>query len=338
MRYENVLENARGNVGPICMACPVCNGKACSNKIPGPGSKGAGTVFNRNYEGWQKYFVNLDTICENKDTDTSFSFFGHKFDIPVFAAPIGAMKMHYGEKYDDSEYNEILIKACKEAGIAAWTGDGVDYNIVINAVRSIKAAGGLGIPTIKPWNRDLVFEKLDMANDASPIAVAMDIDAAGLPFLKKMTPPAGSKTVEELREIVEYAKMPFIVKGIMTVKGAEKAIEAGAAGIVVSNHGGRVLDGCPATADVLPRIADAVKGRMMIIVDGGIRTGLDVFKALALGADCVLIGRPFVTMVYGGGTDGVKLYVNKLKDELKDTMTMCGVHNLSEIKKEMIMY
>ena len=171
---------------------------------------------------------------------------------------------------------------------------------------------------------------------ADPIAIAMDIDAAGLPFLKNLTPPAGSKTVEELRQIAEKAEKPFILKGIMTVAGAKKALEAGASGIVVSNHGGRVLDQCPATAEVLPAIADAVGGQMTILVDGGIRTGMDVFKALALGADAVLIGRPFVNMVYGGGAEGVQVYVDKLKAELADTMAMCGAHCLADIKRSMI--
>ena len=89
------------------------------------------------------------------------------------------------------------------------------------------------------------------------------------------------KTVDELRQIAELAGRPFILKGIMTVNGAKKALEAGASGIVVSNHGGRVLDQCPATAEVLPAIADAVGGKMTILVDGGIRTGMDVFKAAA---------------------------------------------------------
>ena len=107
----------------------------------------------------------------------------------------------------------------------------------------------------------------------------MDVDAAGLPFLKNMTPPAGSKSVAELAEIVKLAEHPFIVKGVMTVKGALKAKEAGAAAIVVSNHGGRVLDQCPATAEVLPEIAEALKGSgVKILVDGGIRSGVDVFK------------------------------------------------------------
>jgi 4-hydroxymandelate oxidase len=164
----------------------------------------------------------------------------------------------------------------------------------------------------------------------------MDIDAAGLPFLKNLTPPAGSKTVEELRQIAQMAGKPLILKGIMTVRGARKALEAGAAGIVVSNHGGRVLDQCPSTAEVLPAIADAVGGKMTVLVDGGIRSGLDVFKALALGADAVLIGRPFVTMVYGGGAEGVRVYTDRLKAELADTMAMCGAHSLAEIRRDML--
>ena len=164
----------------------------------------------------------------------------------------------------------------------------------------------------------------------------MDIDAAGLPFLKNLTPPAGSKTVEELAEIIQAAGVPFIVKGVMTAKGALKAKKAGAAAIVVSNHGGRVLDQCPATAEVLPEIADAVGGSMKILVDGGIRNGSDVFKALALGADGVLIARPFVTAVYGGAEEGVAELVNRIGGQLKDTMAMCGAHSLAEITRDMV--
>ena len=100
--------------------------------------------------------------------------------------------------------------------------------------------------------------------------------------------------------------------------------------------GGRVLDHCPATAEVLPEIADAVGGKMTIFVDGAVRSGMDIFKALALGADAVLIGRPFVTAVYGGGEEGVQCYVQKLKAELADTMRMCGAHSLAEIDRSMI--
>lgn len=335
MTYQEILKNARTCVGPYCKACPVCNGIACGNLVPGPGAKGIGTGFKRNYEKWQELCVNMDTICENKPVDTSFSLFGQSFDLPIFAAPIGAMQLHYGDKYDDIAYNNILVPACQNAGIAAFTGDGMNPAVMEGALKAIGAAGS-GIPTIKPWNMELIHEKLNAAKAVNPIAVAMDIDAAGLPFLKNMQPPAGSKTVDELKQIAQWAERPFILKGIMTVAGAKKALEAGASGIVVSNHGGRVLDQCPATAEVLPQIVDAVGGKMTILVDGGIRTGLDVFKALCLGADAVLIGRPMVVMVYGGGAEGVKLYVDKLAGELQDTMSMCGVHSLSEMKPSLL--
>ena len=143
-------------------------------------------------------------------------------------------------------------------------------------------------------------------------------------------------SVEELKEIIDYAHVPFIVKGIMSVEGAQKAVDAGAKAIVVSNHGGRVLDGTPATACVLEEIADQFKGQVKIIVDGGIRSGLDVFKALALGADAVIIARPFVNMIYGGKDEGVEAYVQQLGQELENTMMMTGVSSLREISKKNI--
>ena len=336
MTYQEVLANARTCMGPYCKSCPTCNGLACKNTVPGPGAKGIGTGFIRNYQKWQELCVNMDTICENKDVDTSFELFGQKVTIPVFAAPVGAVTKHYGDKYNDLEYNAILVPACAEAGIAAFTGDGTDPAVMEGTAKAITLTHGCGVPTIKPWNMETIQEKLALVKAADPFAIAMDIDAAGLPFLKNLTPPAGSKTVDELKQVVELAEKPFILKGIMTVSGAKKALEAGAKAIVVSNHGGRVLDQCPATAEVLPAIADAVGGRMTILVDGGIRTGMDVFKALALGADAVLIGRPFVNMVYGGGAEGVQVYVDKLRSELADTMAMCGAHRLSDIRRSMI--
>ena len=336
MTYQEVLANARTCMGTLCKSCPVCNGLACKNTMPGPGAKGIGTGAIRNYQKWQELCVNMDTICENAPVDTTYDFFGHKMDLPVFAAPVGAVQLHYGDKYDDLTYNDVLVSACAEAGILAFTGDGVNAAVMEGAAKAIEKVKGRGVPTVKPWNMELIEEKMALVNTAEPYAIAMDIDAAGLPFLKNMQPPAGSKTVDELKRIAAWAKKPFILKGIMTVAGAKKALEAGASGIVVSNHGGRVLDQCPATAEVLPAIADAVGGKMTIFVDGGIRSGMDVFKALALGADAVLIGRPFVNMVYGAGAEGVQVYVDKLRAELADTMEMCGAHSLADIKRSMI--
>ena len=228
MTYQEVLANARTCMGPYCKSCPTCNGLACKNQVPGPGAKGIGTGFIRNYQKWQELCVNMDTICENKPVDTSFELFGQKVDIPVFAAPVGAMTLHYGDKYNDLQYNDILVSACAEAGIAAFTGDGTNPAVMEAAAEALKKAGGCGVPTIKPWNMETIQEKLALVKAADPFAIAMDSDAAGLPFLKNLTPPAGSKTVDELKQVVELAEKPFILKGIMTVSGAKKALEAGA--------------------------------------------------------------------------------------------------------------
>ncbi len=336
MTYNDVLANAKGCVGTHCKACPVCNGRACGSQMPGPGAKGTGTGAIRNYDAWQKIRVNMDTIFPLKAADTSFELFGRSFAYPVFAGPVGAVNLHYGDKLDDTAYNQILVSGCAASGIAALTGDGTNPQVLISACNAIREEGGIGIPTVKPWDAQTVSEKMKLVRESGAFAVAMDIDAAGLPFLKGLNPPAGRKSVEELAKIIKDAGLPFIVKGIMTVKGAMKAAEAGAAAIVVSNHGGRVLDQCPATAEVLPMIADAVEGKMKIFVDGGIRSGVDVFKALALGADAVIIARPFVTSVYGGGEEGVKLYTQKIGEELRDTMFMCGADTLADITREMV--
>lgn len=336
MTYEEMLSNAKTCMGPYCKACDVCNGKACRNQMPGPGSKGIGDTAMRNYDKWKEIRVNMDCLCKKKDTDTTFELFGKTFAYPIFAGPVGAVNLHYGDKMNDMQYNDILVKGCADAGIAAFTGDGSNPDVVKAAAKAIGNAGGLGIPTIKPWNKETIEEKMALARESGAFAIAMDIDAAGLPFLKNMNPPAGAKSVKEMKEIIASAGGPFIIKGIMTVEGAKKALEAGASGIVVSNHGGRVLDQCPATAEVLKEIADVVKGQMKIFVDGGIRTGVDVFKALAMGADAVIIARPYVTSVYGGAEEGVKLYTDKIGAELADTMAMCGAGRLSDINETMV--
>ena len=337
MNYNEVLQNARKCIDSSkCKACPVCNGLACRNTIPGPGAKGVGDTAIRNYQKWQEIRVQMDTLHENVPVDMSVELFGRKFSYPFFAGPVGAVELHYSDAYDELTYNKILVSACADNGIAAFTGDGLNPQVMVGATDAVAAAGGVGIPTVKPWNLPLIKEKLELVKKSGAFAVAMDVDAAGLPFLKNMQPPAGSKSVEELTEIVKEAGIPFIVKGVMTVRGALKAHAAGAAAIIVSNHGGRVLDQCSATAEVLEEICHAVGGGMKVLVDGGIRSGVDIFKALALGADGVVIARPFVTAVYGGAEEGVKVYIEKLAAELEDTMKMCGAEKLSDITRDMV--
>ena len=335
MDWNETVSNARGNLG-FCKVCPICDGRACKNTIPGPGAKGRGDVAMRNYAAWQDIRINLDTLHANMPVSTEATLFDQTFRIPVFAGPVGAVKMHYGDKYTDTEYNDLLVPACEQAGIAAMVGDGVDPNVMQAGTAAIARTNGMGIPTVKPWDLETVRTKMQLVQDSGAFAVAMDIDAAGLPFLQNRQPPAGSKSVDELREIIDSTDAPFIVKGIMTPRAALKAAEAGAAGIVVSNHGGRVLDGTPSTAEVLPSIVREVGDSMTVLVDGGIRTGLDVFRALALGAQGVIIARPFVTAVYGGGAEGVEALVAKLQAELADTMRMTGATTIADIDGSMI--
>lgn len=181
-----------------------------------------------------------------------------------------------------------------------------------------------------------MINKIKLAEEAGAYAVGMDIDAAGLITLALHGKPVGPKTVEEIKEIVKSTKLPFILKGIMTVEDAKLAVEAGVDAIVVSNHGGRVLDQTPGVADVLPEIAEAVKGKVTILADGGVRTGVDVLKMIALGADAVLIGRPFVTASFGGEREGVKIYVENLKSELKSAMVLTGCNSIKDIDEKII--
>ena len=122
----------------------------------------------------------------------------------------------------------------------------------------------------------------------------------------------------------------------MSSEEAVACAEAGAKGIVVSNHGGRVLDGMAGTADVLPDIAAAVKGRITIFVDGGVRHGEDILKMLALGADAVLIGRPAAVAAVGGGAEGVKLLLDTLKRQLMDAMMITGTRDLSYVPANVV--
>ena len=337
--YKELAAAARGNMGPWCKACPVCDGRACGSHMPGPGSKGTGTVAARNFAAWQDVRVQMDTIHEAYDADTSVKLFGRRLSVPVMIGPLGDVRLHYGDKWEMEDYNSCILHAAADAGSLAWTGDGKIASIHESAVHDIRDLDGLGVTTIKPWNLETVMRKLELALTARPVAIAMDIDAAGLPFLKGFQPPAGPKSVAELQQVADACHAhdtPFVLKGIMGGRAARKAAEAGADAIVVSNRGGRVQDGVPATAEVLPAIEREVGGDLKVLVDGGIRSGLDVFRALALGADACLVCRPFAVVTYGAGAEGVKDYFAQLTRELRNTMEMCGARTVADIGPEML--
>ncbi|KAJ8774242.1 hypothetical protein K2173_009673 [Erythroxylum novogranatense] len=138
------------------------------------------------------------------------------------------------------------------------------------------------------------------------------------------------KDIEWLKSVTN---LPLLVKGILTPEDALKALEVGVAGIIVSNHGARQLDYSPATIEVLEEVVQAVGGKVPVLVDGGIRRGTDVFKALALGAQAVLVGRPVVFGLASKGEDGVRRVIEMLKDELELTMALTGCSNVKDISR-----
>ncbi|MFA9398093.1 MAG: alpha-hydroxy-acid oxidizing protein [Clostridiaceae bacterium] len=336
MNYNEVLKNAKENLNGSCRVCPVCNGVACKGEVPGMGGKGTGSSFMANIDSLKSYKLNMRTIHNVKDPDTSIELFGKKSSIPVFAAPVSGTTLNMGGKFTEEEYISWVIKGCLDAGIYPMVGDTAIDSFLITNLDELKKVSGQGIAVIKPWENSDVINKIKLAEEAGVFAIGMDIDAAGLVTLSLHGKSVGPKTMEEIREIKKSTNLPFILKGIMTVEDAVLAYNAGVDAIVVSNHGGRVLDETLGVADVLPEIAEELKGKITILADGGVRSGVDIVKMIALGADAVLIGRPFVTASFGGGAEGVKLYVEKLKSELKSTMILTGACSIKDIDESVI--
>jgi 4-hydroxymandelate oxidase len=144
-------------------------------------------------------------------------------------------------------------------------------------------------------------------------------------------------TWKDIDWVRAQTKLPLVLKGILDAEDAERGIRAGAAAIYVSNHGGRNLDTLPATLEVIPEIADKVSGRVPILVDGGVRRGTDVLKALALGATAVAVGRPYLYGLALAGADGVRAVVNILRNELEMAMALTGRPTIARIDQSLIL-
>lgn len=336
MDYKDVLDNARAIMLPNCRVCKDCNGVACKGEIPGLGGIRSGNSFTIAMEFFQSVKVLMDVIYEAKEIDTSINLFGESFNQPFFLAPIGGMSLNYNGYFKENEYIELVVKGLKDNGSIAFTPDGPNENGFNGYMEIIKKYDGFAIPTIKPWEKELLMKKLLTAKNAGSKALACDIDSCGNLNLKnagKIVYPMSQKQIEDL---VRELDTPFIMKGIMTAEAAVKCADAGCYGIVVSTHGGRVIEDSPAPAQMLPEIRQAVGDRLKIFVDGGIRSGYDVFKCLALGADAVLIGRPYVIAAHGGKEEGIKIYTEKILSELKDIMLMTGCTKLADINMDKI--
>ncbi|MBN8482191.1 MAG: alpha-hydroxy-acid oxidizing protein [Xanthomonadales bacterium] len=147
---------------------------------------------------------------------------------------------------------------------------------------------------------------------------------------------AAAATWADVEWLRAQTRLPLVLKGILGAADARLAVAAGADGVIVSNHGGRTLDGLPATIDALPAVAEAIDARAPVLMDGGIRRGTDVLKAIALGARAVLVGRPYVHGLAVAGAAGVAHVVDMLRSELEAAMVLSGRRRLAEIDRSLL--
>jgi isopentenyl diphosphate isomerase/L-lactate dehydrogenase-like FMN-dependent dehydrogenase len=337
-----VYQKARQVMYPICRVCPACDGIACAGEFPGIGGLGSGMSFQNNYRALQRVHLKLRPLNgvsnQDKKPDTSTVIFKQKLSLPAVAAPVGGPAGNFQGLLPDAEYFDRIIGGCVDAGTMGAIGDGQT-----NKMEQVKARydviakyQGKAVAGIKPRPQQSLLSVVKLADAANAWIITIDIDSAARYKGDPRDLAVEPKTVAQLREIVRATKIPVIVKGIMTPEDALFAGEAGAAGICVSNHGGRVLDHTPGTAEVLPAIADKVKGKMVIFVDGCVHYGDDVMKYLALGADCVMVGRHIIRAAFGAGRPGVGLFMKTMREELEASMVMTACPDIRSIGRQIL--
>lgn len=339
MTYEEVRNRARQMMMPRCYVCPECNGRGpCVGQVPGFGGMGASRGFQANYDSLAAVQLNSRVVHGVHVPDTSIDFFGTKISMPVIAAPTGGTTYNMGGKLTEAEFVNAICGGCNKAGTLGAVADGIGdpLDVYEKRLQTLKENGYKAIVGLKPRLQKDIIERMRLAEQAGIIALTVDLDSAGRAARATKGQTVEPKTPEQLKELVKASKLPLIFKGIMTPDEAELCVNAGAAGIVVSNHGGRTLADTPGTAAVLPQIADKVNGRCFIMVDGTLARGTDIEKYLGLGANCTLAGRHFVRAAHGGLDDGVALFANRLRDELAVAMVLTGAQTVKDINRNMV--
>lgn len=336
MDLKSIKDAAREKMKGYCALCRECDGVWCAGKVPGMGGTGTGESFKYNASQLKKYKLMMRTIHNVKEPILETTFLGEKLSFPVMGAPITGAKYNMGGGVTEDEYSNDVIKGAIKAGTISMIGDAADPEANKAGIKAIKDAGGKGILIIKPRENSEVIKRIREAEEAGAIAVGMDVDGAGLITMKLYGQPVSSKTFEELKELVESTKLPFIVKGILSPDEAEICVKAGVAAIVVSNHGGRVLNETIAPIDALEEIVNRVGDKTIVLADGSVREGVDILKYLALGAKGVLLGRPMIWGSIGGREQGVEIVLNTLKTQLMQSMILTGVSNVNSVEKKVL--
>ena len=279
-------------------------------------------------------------IAKHEDPVIETTFLGKKISMPVLGAPMSGLSYVSNITEEDFAYN--ILEGCKVAGTIGYTGNtSKDYEMIHPAIMALKKVNGHGVNIFKPQSQEVLIDLIKQSEEEKAVAVGVDIDGAGSVNFALAGKPVFRKTIDDLRELKNATNLPFIVKGVMCVEDALAAAQAGVDVIGVSNHGGRVLDSGVGVADVLPGIVrslrDTDNGEQIIITaDGGVRTGFDVVKMLALGANFVLVGRPLAREAVSSGVEGVKRILEYLRTDMKIAMIMTSCNTLEDINEGII--
>ena len=279
----------------------------------------------------REYFDSL--LLEMRHIDavipsTKLELYGETFDTPIMMAALS----HLNNVYENGMVE--MAKGALAANAVNWAGMGDEAEIA-----AITATGARTINIIKPYaDNDYIFKRIEHAERCGVMAVGMDVDHSfggnGLYDVvlgDKMKP----KTLMELKEFIKSTKLPFIIKGVLSEQDAYKALEAGAKGIVVSHHHG-IMNYAVPPLYILPKIAKVINHQIPIFVDCGVMSGMDVFKALALGADAVSAGRVIMEPLKKNGAMGVRDQIIKMTEELAGVMARTCSQDLNHVDSSVI--
>ena len=268
-------------------------------------------------------------FIDSTNPKLDFELFGKKFASPIMTAALSHL-----DHFMFPGASELLAQGAKDADAVLWYGMAEDEEI-----DRLAAKGAGMIEIIKPYTqRDLIFSKIKHAEEKNLLAVGIDIDH---PFSEDGSPDnvdgyeMTAIRTEELAEICGSTKLPVIAKGVLSVHDAEKCLKAGVSGILLSHHNNRIEYAIPPLM-ILPKIIEVVNDAVPVFVDDEIRTGMDAFKALALGAAGVCIGRPLMTAIKTDPDKGVCAYLRKANAELAKAMAYTGCTDLSKMDPTVI--
>ncbi|MDE7330733.1 MAG: alpha-hydroxy-acid oxidizing protein [Lachnospiraceae bacterium] len=278
-------------------------------------------------EYFDSLFLEMRHI-DGREPDTSFTLYGEKFDTPIMTAALS----HLEDICEDAMAE--IAKGAVKAGAVNWAGMGDEEEL-----QRITRTGAKTIKIIKPYeDNNKILDKIGQAKACGALAVGMDVDYAFGPAGERADVSGHAmapKSVEEIREFASASSLPFIIKGVLSERDAYKALCAGAGGIVVSHHHG-IMDYAVPPLKVLPAILKVVSGQIPVFVDCGISSGMDAFKALALGASAVCVGHAIMTPLKEQGADGVCAVIKGMNDELKGIMAKTGCYDLSHMDKTVV--